>query len=95
MAHAVYRIRSKALEIAKERGVDESIAGMAVTKEVETILAKKGDKLFELMLAVSAGDKDAVRARIAHSVPALSPPDIVITGRTCQMISCAEITVNH
>ena len=37
---------------------------MAVTKEVEAIMAKKGNALFDLMLQAASGDEEAVKTTL-------------------------------
>ena len=55
-----FKVREKCLVQAKELYGD-AVHGLAVTKEVEAILAKKGNALFELMVAAAAGDEEQVR----------------------------------
>lgn len=63
----IFKVRERALVQAKElygdSGDPKDLASH-VTKEVEAIMAKKGNALFELMLTAAAGDEEAVKVTL-------------------------------
>ena len=56
----VFKMRKKALDLAKELYGDDKTAGLAVAQEVEAILAKKGSAIFDMLVAVVGDQEDQV-----------------------------------
>ena len=59
----IFKMRKKALDLAKELYGEDKTAGLAVTQEVEAILAKKGSAIFDMLVAVVSDQEDQARSK--------------------------------
>ena len=91
----IFKVRERALVQAKDLyGDSGDLKDLAshVTKEVEAIMAKKGNALYELMLTAAAGDEEAVKVTLnsTSTSNAVGVNDADFEGRTALHLSASK-----
>ena len=88
----IFKMRKKALDLAKELYGDDKTVGMAVAQEVEAILAKKGSAIFDMLVAVVGDQEDQVRIALnsTSSTNTVGVDDPGFEGRTALHLAAGK-----